>query len=119
MVQGVGVVALAPMIIEFLNSDDRATGIIRKAAYDYYDFHDVTSTKGLKILARKNLGALPILLIYATPHSRAIEYYNSNPQLTETKYNLYKPLRDAQQPQLRLYRFVNNSWQLIEKEEIK
>ena len=119
MVQGIGVVALTPMIIKFLNGGDRATGIIRKAAYDYYDFRDVTSTKGLMMLAVKNLGAGPILLIYASPHSRAIEYYSSRPQLTETKYKLYNPLRDAQQPHLRLYRFGNNSWQLVEKEEIK
>ena len=119
MIQAIGVTALTPTIITFLNRGNRASGIARKAAYDYYDFRDVTSTKGLKMLAEKNLGTEPILLVYATPHSRAIEYYSSHPKLTETKYDLYKPLRDAEQPTLRLYRFENNSWRLAIKEEIK
>lgn len=119
MIQGAGVVALTPTIINSLNSGDRSTGIVRKAAYDYYDFRDVTSMKGLRVLAKKNFGAGPILLIHASPHSRAIEFYNSHPQLTETKYQAYRPLRDAQQPKLRTYQFKNNEWELTEREDIR
>ena len=119
MIQGASALGLAPTIINFLNSGDRATGIVRKAAYDYYDFRDVISAKGIKMLSEKNFGDGAILLIYASPHSRAIEFYNSHPQLTDAKYQAYQPLRDAQQPKLRTYQFEDNKWQLIEREDIK
>lgn len=117
--KGLGSLALLPMIIEFLNSGDEASGIARDVAYDWYDFRDVVSAKGLDILSKKDLGNGNILLIYASPHSKAIQHYALRPEKTDTKLDLYKPLKEAADPQLRIYKSDNNSWQLVGKESIE